>query len=170
VLERRLTVVKRSRVPNPTIGAFAERGEIDDKIIGVGLSIPLPLPAPVGRTRAGEIAEVVAQIREAESSVALARRRVRTEVAQAFAGVRATVAGVAIFDASLLTRARADLAALGEALASRQLTLREGLQWQRSLIELLQGDIEARLARVQAQIELRRAAGLAFVQHAGGRP
>jgi cobalt-zinc-cadmium efflux system outer membrane protein len=170
VLERRLAVVKRSRVPNPTLSAFVERGEIDDKIVGVGLSFPLPLPAPVGRTRAGEIAEVVARIREAESSVALARRRVRTEVASASAAVRATIAGVAIFDAELLRRARADLSSLGEALASRQLTLREGLQWQRSLIELLQGDIEARLARVQAQLELRRAAGLAFVPRAGGRP
>jgi cobalt-zinc-cadmium efflux system outer membrane protein len=169
VLERRLTVVKRSRVPNPTLQAFFERGEINDRIVGGSLSFPLPLPSPLGRTRAGEIAEVVAQIREAESSVALARRRVRVEVARAVAGVRATAAGVAIFDPALLGRARADLASLRDALTSRQLTLREGLQWQRSLIELLQGDIEARLARVQAQIELRRAAGLAFVQQAGGR-
>jgi cobalt-zinc-cadmium efflux system outer membrane protein len=169
VLERRLTVVKRSRIPNPTLSAFLERSEINDRVIGGTLSFPLPLPSPVGRTRAGEIAEIVAQIREAESSEALARRRIRAEVARAVAAVQATGAGVAIFDPALLARARVDLTSLKDALTSRQLTLREGLQWQRSLIELLQGDIEARLARVQAQIELRRAAGLAFVQP-GGRP
>ena len=68
VLERRLALVRRERVPNPTLSAFGERGEINDRILGVGLSIPIPLPAPVGRTRAGEIAETMAQIRAAESS------------------------------------------------------------------------------------------------------
>ena len=56
VLERRLALVRRERVPNLTLSAFAERGEINDRILGVGLSVPLPLPAPIGRTRAGEIA------------------------------------------------------------------------------------------------------------------
>jgi hypothetical protein len=141
VLEGRLVVVRRERIPNPTLSVFAERGEIDDQIYGVGLSVPLPLPAPVGRTRAGEIAETLAQIRAAESSAELVRRRVR-----------------------------ADLAALREAISSRQLSLREGLQWQRTLIELLQGDIEARLGRALAWVDLRRVVGLPLVNAArGGR-
>jgi cobalt-zinc-cadmium efflux system outer membrane protein len=168
VLERRLALVRRERVPNPTISAFFERGEIDDRIIGVGLSLPLPLPAPVGRTRAGEIAETLAQIRAAESSHELVRRRVRMEVARAVAAFQARSSAGKLFAGDLLTRARADLASLRDAIASRQLTLREGLQWQRSLIELLQADIDVRLAQALAWVEVRRVVGLPLSSSGGG--
>jgi cobalt-zinc-cadmium efflux system outer membrane protein len=170
VLEARLAVVRRSRVPNPTLSAFAEKGEIADQIIGVGLSFPIPLPSPLGRTRAGEIAETIAQIRESEASEELVRRRVRIEVARASAAERAAIAGTVLFNGDLLGRAHADLASLRDAIAGRQLTLREGLLWQRSLIELLQADIDARLARAQAEIELRRAIGALVGPLGGGRP
>lgn len=170
VLERRLALLRRERVPNPTVSAFFERGEIDDRIIGVGLSVPLPLPSPVGRTRAGEIAETLAQIRAAEGSRDLVRRRVRLEVARAQAASRAREAGAALFTRDLLGRAHADLSSLREAISSRQLSLREGLQWQRSLVELLQADIETRLAQAVAGIELRRVVGLPLFTTAGGAP
>ena len=104
VLERRLAVVRRERVPNPTISAFLERGEINDRIVGVGLSLPLPLPSPVGRTRAGEIAETLAQIRAAESSQELVRRRVRLEVTRALAAFQSRDAAGKLFPADLLAR------------------------------------------------------------------
>jgi cobalt-zinc-cadmium efflux system outer membrane protein len=160
VLERRLAVVRRERVPNITLSAFAERGEISDRILGVGLSVPLPLPAPLGRTRAGEIADTLAQIRASESSAELVRRRVRVEVARATAAVAAREGASALFADDLLARARTDLKSLREAIASRQLPLREGLQWQRSLVELLQAHIQARLDRALASIDLRRVVGL----------
>lgn len=167
VLERRLALVRRERIPNPTLSAFAERGEIADRILGIGLSLPIPLPDPVGRTRAGEITEILAQLRAAESSTELVRRRVRLEVARGVTALEAARAATELFGGDLLSRARADLVSLREAIASRQLALREGLQWQRSLIELLQGDIEARLARALAAVELRRVVGLALP--GGGR-
>lgn len=169
VLERRLALVRRERVPNPTISAFFERGEINDRIIGIGLSIPLPLPSPVGRTRAGEISETVAQIRAAESSQELVRRRVRLEVARALSAFQSRNEAAALFAGDLLARAQVDLASLREAIGSRQLTLREGLQWQRSLIELLQADIDVRLARAIAWVDLRRVVGLPLSSSGGGR-
>jgi len=168
VLERRLALVRRERVPNPTISAFFERGEINDRIIGVGLSFPLPLPSPIGRTRAGEIAETLAQIRAAESSQELVRRRVRMEVIRAQAAFQTRSAAGKLFAGDLLARAQGDLTALREAISSRQLTLREGLQWQRSLIELLQADIDVRLARTLAWVELQRVVGLPLSPAAGG--
>jgi cobalt-zinc-cadmium efflux system outer membrane protein len=168
VLERRLALVRRERVPNLTLSAFAERGEINDRILGVGLAIPLPLPAPVGRTRAGEIAETMAQIRAAESSEELVRRRVRLEVARALAALKARQGATDLFGTDLLKRARTDLSSLREAISSRQLSLREALQWQRTFIELLQADIEVRLATVLAGVDLRRVVGLPFVASQGG--
>jgi cobalt-zinc-cadmium efflux system outer membrane protein len=170
VLEQRLVLLKRDRFPNPTISAFAERGEVNDRILGLGLSVPLPLPAPVGRTRAGEIAENLAQVRAASSSVELVRRRVRQEVARALAGYAAGQESRALFAPDLLSRARADLVSLRDALASRQLALREAVLWQRSLIELLQADIETRLARELAVVELRRVVGLPLVPGEGSSP
>jgi cobalt-zinc-cadmium efflux system outer membrane protein len=168
VLERRLAVVRRERVPNPTLSLFAERGEVNDQIFGVSLAVPVPLPAPVGRTRAGELAEVLAQVRAAQSSRELVRRRVRAEVARATAAYRARAGQAGLFAPELVTRARADLAALREALGARRLTLREGLQWQRSLVELLSADIDARVARLTAAVELRRVAGLPLMGATGG--
>lgn len=162
VLERRLVVVRRERISNPTVSLFAERGEVNDHIFGIGLAFPIPLPAPIGRTRAGDIAETLAQLRAAEGSRELVRRRVLADVARASAAHRAKVGEADLFAADLVTRARADLAALREALATRRLALREGLQWQRSLIELLSADIDARLALLIAEVELRRVAGLSF--------
>ena len=168
VLEHRLSLVRRERIPNLTVSAFAERGEIDDRILGVGLSIPVPLPTPIGRTGAGEIAETIAHIRAAESSIELVRRRVRLEVARASAAYEARTEASRLFSSDLLGRARADLAALGEGIASRQLSLREALISQRSLIELLQTDIESRLGRALAWVEVRRVTGLPLVPVAGG--
>jgi cobalt-zinc-cadmium efflux system outer membrane protein len=168
VLERRLALLRRERVPNITLSAFAERSEINDRILGIGLSVPLPLPAPVGRTRAGEIAEMTAQIRAAESAAELVRRRVRLEVARAVAALRARQGAAGLFGQELLARARIDLASLRDAISSRQLSLREGLQWQRSLTELLQADIEARLGRALAWVELRRVVGLPLLASPGG--
>jgi len=169
VLERRLALVRRERVPNPILSVFAAKEEINDRILGVGLSFPIPLPGPVGRSRAGEITETLAQIRAAEASTDLVRRRVRLEVARAQALFRAREQAADLFTADQLARARADLAALRDAIAARQLSLREGLQWQRSLIELLDADIGARLGRALAWVELRRIVGLPLGSKEGER-
>jgi outer membrane protein, heavy metal efflux system len=169
VLERRLALARRQRIPNITLSAFAERGEINDRILGIGLSVPIPLPDPIGRTRAGEISETLAQIRAAESSTELVRRRVRLEVARAVSALRARRGAADLFGRDLLARARADLSSLREAIAARQLSLREGLIWQRSLTELLAADIEARLGRALARVELRRVVGLPLASQGGER-
>ena len=170
VLERRLALVRRSRVPNPTLSAFLAREEIDDRVLGIGLSIPIPLPEPLGHTRSGEIAEALGQLRAAEASVDLVRRRVRLQVARAAAAFRARQRAAELLAPDLVTRAHGDLASLREALKGRQLTLREGLLWQRSLIELLQADIDARLGRAIAWVELRRVVGMPIASAGGGAP
>jgi outer membrane protein, heavy metal efflux system len=168
-LQRQVTLLRRERIPNLTFSTFVQRDAFAERVAGVGLSVPVPIPAPIGRTRAGEIAESGARARAAESSVQLVRRRVRLEAAAALAAFRATQGALALYGQPLLSRARADLAALREAMTSRQLTLREGLMAQRSLIELLQGSIEARLGYAEASVELRRVAGRSLIPDAGGR-
>jgi cobalt-zinc-cadmium efflux system outer membrane protein len=170
VLEHQVTLLRRERIPNPTLSGFVQRDGFGERVVGIGLSIPLPLPAPIGRTHAGELAETLARVRAAESSVELARRRVRLEVADALAGLRARRAALALYDDRLLTRARADLTALREGMGSRQVNWREGIVAQRSLIELLSGSMEARHGLVQASIEIRRVVGLPLVPGPGASP
>jgi hypothetical protein len=110
----------------------------------------------------------MAGIRAAESSSDLVRRRVRIEVSSALAAFKARQGAAALFQGDLVGRARGDLSALREAIETRQLSLREGLQWQRSLIELLQADIDVRLGRALALVEIRRVAGLPLVAGMGG--
>lgn len=162
VLERRLVRLRRERIPNLIFSAFAARDGFAEQVLGAGISLPIPLPAPLGRTRAGEIAETQGQIRAAEASLDLVRRRVRLEVAQAQANYEARKQAVALFSADLVMRARKDIAALGEAITARQFSVREALVAQRTLIELLQADHDARLAEVLASVELARVAGIPF--------
>jgi outer membrane protein, heavy metal efflux system len=169
VLERRLVVLERERIPNVTVSGFAERDEINDRVLGVGLSIPLPLPGPIGQSRAGEIQETIAEIKVADASLALVRRRVQLDVHRAVAAYRSRLAASELFPADLVTRAQADLTALREAFASRQLPLRDALGWQRSLIELLQGAIDTWRERALAAIELRRVVGLPLLETGGAR-
>jgi len=93
---------------------------------------------------------------------------VLAEVARATTAYWAKVGEAALFAPDLVARARADLTALRDALAARRLTLREGLPWQRSLIELLSADIDARLAKLTADVELRRVAGMLLGAAPGG--
>jgi len=73
-----------------------------------------------------------------------------------------------LFAGDLLKRARTNLSSLREAIASRQLSLREALQWQRTFIELLQADIAVRLGSALAWVDLRRVAGLPLAASQGG--
>jgi cobalt-zinc-cadmium efflux system outer membrane protein len=148
------------RLPDPTLSVFAGRDGFDERIVGGGLSIPLPLPTPLGPSGRGEIQEAEALRRQEGYRLESVRRRVREEVTRALAEWRGRRALLDRYDPALIARARAHVQALGQAMQARQLAPREALVAQRGFIELLQGQLEARLAEATARVELMRAAGL----------
>lgn len=158
--EARIALVRRERIPNLTVSLTAERDGFGERFLGVGLAIPLPLPSVLASNRTGFIAEAEALHAQAETDVASVRRRVTVEVQRAVASRRSRAAVLQLIPADLVTRARRDLEVLSEAITSRQLSIREALLAQRSLIELLQADVAARFQVALADIELARAAGL----------
>ena len=166
VIDRELAVWRRSRVPNPTLAFVAERDR-DELVFGGALTLPIPLPSPVGRTYAGHIDQARARLEQARTSVELVRRRVRQEVAASWAEERARAQALALYTPALLQRAHADLQAIRDGLSARQLSVREALLAQRALIELLLGDVDARLGQALAWTELQRASGLPLA--GGGR-
>lgn len=167
VREAELQLLRRSRIPNLTFSFLAQNDGLNERVLGGGLSVPIPLPAPLGRTFAGQITEQLARIEQAQTSVEQVRRTVRLEVDRAIAADRTRALELALYTPELITRARADLAALREGLATRQLSVREALLAQRTLIDLLLGHLDARLAMALARVDLYRVAGLPLE---GGRP
>lgn len=156
VAERQVALLERARAPSPTVGLFTGVNVLGQQELGATVSLPIPLPAPIGRTNAGPIAEALAKSDVAQTDVERLGRRIRLEVAQAIASERARASALERFAPSLLRQARADLQALRDGIASRQLTVRDALQTQRTLIELLMADVEAHLGYARAWVQLER--------------
>lgn len=157
---RQIELLKRMRVPNPSLVAYAQRDGFNERVLGGGLAVPIPLPAPLGRTYAGEIAESKARVRQADAELERVRRQVRAEVVTAHHEVRAREAELALFDPERLRRAEAHITALGEEMAAGRLQIRDAVILQQTFLDLLAAHLEARRALGLASVELARAAGL----------
>lgn len=154
-----IAALRRARVPNPTVRAYYQRDDFADQIIGGAIDLPLPLPGPLGHLNTGEIASARARSEQMDTTVEQVRRQVRREVVAADTAVRTRAAALTLYRPAQLARARGEIAALREGLMTRQLSVREAMLAQRSLIDLLQADIAARLAYAQAIVELYRVIG-----------
>lgn len=166
----RVQVLRRERVPNLTLSFIAQRDGFDEQVFGGGIALPLPLPAPLGPSRAGEIIAAEAQVAQAGLSVERLTRQVRAEVLRAVERERSYAMQARMFPAELAAQARADLAALAQALTARQLAPRDALLAQRSLVEFLVGYVEVRRGLALSRIERLRAAGQPLVPHLEGGP
>lgn len=164
-----VSLLRRLRVPNLTLSAFAQSDGFDERVLGGGLSLPLPLPSPLGPGRAGEIASAEAEVRQAETALEKVRRRVRLEVQRALLDEESYGRALRLYPPDAVARAGGQLMALRAALEARQIPVREALLMQRSLLELLQGHLRARLGLALARVERRRAAGLPLLPSEGGK-
>jgi outer membrane protein TolC len=158
-LEARLALIRRERVPNPTFSVFRQRDELRDKIWGGAIAMSVPLPAPIGQSRAGEIEESIARIHQAGNNLDLVKRGVRVEAARAYAEWQAASEALELFHPDLTKRSDEDLTRIREAIGSRQLSLRDALLAQRSLVELLLAGVTARLNYSVAWTNLMRVGG-----------
>jgi cobalt-zinc-cadmium efflux system outer membrane protein len=159
VFETQLQLIRRERIPNPTLSIYRQRDELRDRIFGGGISMAIPLPAPLGQDKAGEIEETIARIGQASSNVELVKRNVRIEAERAYEDWQTSSEALTLFQPELVGRANDDLDLIREAIGSRQLSLRDALLAQRSLVDLLLADIEARLNYSQAWANLMRVGG-----------
>lgn len=166
-MELRASAFRRSRVPNPTISAFAQNDGFNERVFGLGLSLPIPIPGNVGRTYDGEIAEAEALGRRAAAEREQARREIRASVAIAAFAFETRRLEVEAFSTELRANAEASLNALGQEVATGRLTVRDAVIAQQALIELLQSYVAARRAWCLASVDLARAAGMPLE---GGTP
>lgn len=156
---RRVETLRRSRAPNPTLSVFAQNDGFDEKVFGVGVGLPIPLPQPLGRTKVGEIAEAVGAEERLHAELELLTRALNGErelAAQAHA--RGLVA-LALYSPARIARASEALTALGAQVAAGRWSVREALASQRSLVELLEAEVDAREALCAASVRLIRTHG-----------
>ncbi|MBI5536053.1 MAG: TolC family protein [Deltaproteobacteria bacterium] len=163
----RAEAFRRSRIPNPTVSIFAQRDEISDRVLGLGLAFPIPLPEPVGRLYVGEIAENEASARRSGNEAERTRRQLRLDTVVSLREFESRRDELAAFDAGRLARAKQTLTDVSEEVRAGRLTVRDAIVTQQTLIQLLQAHIEARRALCVASVDLARAAGVTLE---GGHP
>jgi cobalt-zinc-cadmium efflux system outer membrane protein len=159
-LIERARALRRARVPNPTLSVFAQQDGYGERVYGIGLSLPIPLPSPVGRTQAGEIAELEAAARQVEAEKAGAQVQAGLELTRVTASYLAHRHAAQAFEPGLLERAERSLAELGRELEAGRLNVRDALQTQQALVELLLAHLAEREALCLASVALARALDL----------
>jgi cobalt-zinc-cadmium efflux system outer membrane protein len=165
--ERHVAVLERERVPNVTLSVSYQRDGFAENFVGVGLAAPIALPGNLVPSGAGEVAVARARSAQAETDVSALRRHIVVEVNRAVANERAAATALRAFPDAVLGRARGDLDALADAITARQMSVRDALLAQRSLLDLLESNLQVRLNYSLARTELWRAAGLSLP---GGTP
>jgi cobalt-zinc-cadmium efflux system outer membrane protein len=158
-LSARADTLRRARVPNPTLSVFAQNDGFDERVYGLGVAIPIPLPSPVGRTNAGEIAEVEALGQRLQIERARVERALDLEVASAAAELRAHRDAVAALSPRMIEGAERSLSDLSDAVDTGRLSVRDALIAEQALIELLQTNLSERLQWCLASVRLARALG-----------
>ena len=158
-LSRRVVLLRRANVPNPTVSLFAQNDGFNEQVLGVGLSLPIPLPQPLGRTRAGEIAEAVAFEEKQGAALQQLERALSAELALARADADTGTQILALYSPARITDAMQGLTAIASQLRAARLPVREALSSQQSLVEFLNAEVEARHALCVASVRLVRASG-----------
>lgn len=158
-LNARVDTLRRGRVPNPTLSVFAQNDGFDERVYGLGIALPIPLPSPVGRTNAGEIAELDALGERAQIEKERVARTLGLAATTAAAELRTHREAVAAFTPSVLERAERSLVDLAEAINAGKMSARDALIAQQALIELLQTNLAERLELCLASVRLARALG-----------
>lgn len=161
-LLRRAELLRRQRVPNPTVSLLAQSDGFDEYVFGASLSIPIPLPQPVGRTMAGEIAEATALAEKTSAERDRLRRDLEAERAIAVADFEAASKSRALYSPELIQRATLRLDSIATQLKAARLPVRDALIAQQALVDQLRAEIEAREALCLASVRLARASGLSL--------
>ncbi|MBL4683356.1 MAG: TolC family protein, partial [Nannocystaceae bacterium] len=95
--QARIGLLRRSRLPNPSLSVFVQRDGFDERVIGGGISFPIPLPAPLGRVNKGKIATARSRMRESEARSSAIRRKVAMEATTAAHTYEARRAATAVY-------------------------------------------------------------------------
>ena len=157
--EARASVVRRARIPNPTLSVFVQNDGFNERVFGLGLSLPIPLPQPIGRTYAGEIIEADALARRSKTQADEARREIRLELANAITSYASLRAQNDIYTADRVGRAEQGLRAIATEIEAGRLAVRDALLSQQALMDLRRAALDAKTNLALGSVDLAQTAG-----------
>jgi len=159
-LEAKGDYYRRLRWPNPTVSVFVQNDELNQPVVGLGLSFPLVLPQPLGRTYAGEIDESEALARKTRLQAEQLRREARKELSVALQAYEAARQGRDLYTDQRIGRADTSLQSIVKEIENGRLAVRDAVVAQQTLMDLLRGNIESKLTLCLASVALAKAAGI----------
>ena len=149
------------RIPNPMIGGFVQRDGFQENVVGARLSIPLR----VWRDQSGELEESRALQSQSESNLEISKHSIQLEVLKAISNLRTIREERIQFPMDLLGRSDESLKNIKKAVTQGQLSLRDALISQTSLISLKVLYLQMQLDHSLANIELIRSTGLPILEY-----
>ncbi|MBI4952217.1 MAG: TolC family protein [Myxococcales bacterium] len=152
---------RSAQLPNLTLSIFGN-GTHAEAAVGIGVSFPIPLPEPAGRLGEGDIAEAEALGRRAGAEAERLRRTADLELANAVEEYRSRRLEAQAFTAARIAQAERVLGELAAAVTKGELAVKDAVQAERPLVELLVAAVEAQRALCLASVELARAGGVAL--------
>lgn len=161
-LAGRAALLRRQRVPNPTLSLFAQNDGFNERVLGGGISLPIPLPQPVGRTLAGEIAEAQAEAERADAELLRQRRAASLQLIAAQADFDAAERARALYPPERIGRLRQRLSAIAEQVRAGRLGVRDALMSRQTLVNQLQAAVDVREGLCLASVRLAHAKGNLF--------
>jgi cobalt-zinc-cadmium efflux system outer membrane protein len=169
VAEAGLRLVRSQTAPDVTaFGRFSvEKSVFDDTPVGIlrdrdrTLSFGVSIGIPIFNRNQGARAEAETRIAQARKRREYAELRVRSEVAAAFARVRAADAAVAAFEQGVITRSNENLRSIRGAYQVGAFRITELLAEQRRFVDAQREYIETLAERYRALADLQTALGLA---------
>lgn len=155
----RLQLVRAERVPDLSLGAFYEREEGSDRILGGAVSFSLPI---LNRRR-GEIAEATAAVEQARAEAEGRVLAVRRDVFAALTRYRAARSAAAKLSQEVVGSLAESLALLQRSFTAGKIGLSDLLLFRRELLDARREEIEATAEAWAGRIALDLAAGRSSV-------
>lgn len=156
---RRVELLRRERIPNPTLSVTVQNDGFNERVVAVGLGLPVPLPQPLGRTNAGQIAEAAGAAARITADVERLSRQLEAERRTAQADFEQWKAARALYSAPRVAQANRALEGIAEQLSASRISVREALTSQQALVEFLSAEVDAREQLCLASVRLIRAEG-----------
>ncbi|WCL50038.1 TolC family protein [Leptospira sp. GIMC2001] len=153
--EKRIRLLEREKIPNLTISGYAQNDGFNEQVIGGRVSIPLR----IWRDNRGEIKEAIAESKKRQADQEIGYHTVRSESIKAWNNYKSWKEVWTNYPEDILIRTNENLNILKNAVLSGQISVREALVTQRSLIELKSSYFQSKSGYAQACIEYLRASG-----------
>lgn len=155
----KMRAAQLEKIPNPTLSAFVMRDGFKENVIGGRVTLPLL----IWRDNSGEIVESKARIEQSIANKEVRNHTIKYEVISAMSTYQTLKEEYAQYSTDFLKRVDEDLNMLKQAIELGQISIKDALLSQRSLISLKLSYIQTKIDYELSILELMRAVGIPMI-------